>query len=143
MQVAGITMLLATALLGACSIAPKQSAAPDFSQALTQEPASAERGRAIVASRQQGLCLLCHAVPIAEEPFQGNLAPPLHGVGGRLNAVQLRQRMVDSRLVNPSSIMPPYFSAQGLNQVAAAHQNRSIFSAQQIEDVVAYLETLK
>jgi L-cysteine S-thiosulfotransferase len=143
MQAAGMAMLLAATMLGACSSPAQQSAAPDFSQALTQESASAERGRALVASRQQGLCLLCHAAPIAEEPLQGNLAPPLHGVGARLSAAQLRQRMIDSRQIDPQSIMPAYFSAQGFTQVASIHQGRTIFSAQQIEDVVAYLQTLK
>lgn len=115
----------------------------DGSQALSAEPGDALRGRAIVANRQQSLCLLCHGAPIPEDRAQGNLAPPLDGVGARLTKEQLRLRMVDSQKINPASIMPPYFRADGLNRVATAHQGRTMLTAQQIEDVVAYLQSLK
>lgn len=110
---------------------------------LTSVPGDAQRGRAIVANRQQGLCLLCHAAPIAEERFQGNLAPDLAGVGSRLTPAQLRARMVDSRRLNPDSIMPAYFRASELTRVGASWRSRTLLDAQQIEDVVAYLVTLK
>ncbi len=114
-----------------------------IAQALTAEPGDAARGRAIVASRQQGLCLLCHSGPIPEERFQGNLAPPLDGAGKRLSAAQLRLRMADSRQVNPESLMPPYHHTGGLVQVGRAFSGQPLLSAQQIEDVVAYLVTLQ
>ena len=101
------------------------------------------RGRAIVANRQLGLCLLCHTAPIAEEVFQGNLAPGLGGVGSRLNAGQLRLRLVDSRVINPETIMPSYYQTQHCSRVGPAWQGRTILNAQQIEDVVAYLITLR
>ena len=112
-------------------------------QPLTATPGDALRGRAIVASRQQGLCLLCHSGPIPEERFQGNLAPPLDGAGKRLSAAQLRLRMADSRQVNPDSLMPPYHHTGGLAQVGRAFSGQPLLSAQQIEDVVAYLVTLR
>jgi L-cysteine S-thiosulfotransferase len=115
----------------------------DGSQALSAEPGDAIRGRAIVANRQQSLCLLCHGAPIPEDRAQGNLAPPLDGVGARLTQQQLRARMIDSQKINPASIMPPYFRAEGLNRVATAHQGRTMLNAQQIEDVVVYLQSLK
>jgi sulfur-oxidizing protein SoxX len=103
----------------------------------------AVRGRAIVANRQVGLCLLCHTGPIPEERFQGNLAPDLQGAGLRWSAAQLRLRMVDASHFNPATIMPSYYKTDGLNRVAAGFQGKTILSAQQIEDVVAWLQTLK
>lgn len=101
------------------------------------------RGRAIAANRQLGLCLLCHSGPFPEERFQGNLAPPLDGAGDRSTAAQLRQRMVDAASINPATIMPSYFKTGGLQRVGAAHQDKTILSAQQIEDVIAWLLTLR
>ena len=100
-------------------------------------------GRAIVADRQVGMCLLCHRAPIPEERFQGDLAPDLAGVGARLSAAELRARVVDPRRANPSTIMPAYFSTEGMTRVAPAYRGKAIFSAQQVDDVVAYLATLK
>jgi sulfur-oxidizing protein SoxX len=100
-------------------------------------------GRAIVANRQLGLCLLCHTAPIPEERFQGNLAPDLAGAGDRWTPGQLRQRIKDSSAINPGTIMPSYYKTTGLTRVAPAHRDKTIFTAQQVEDVVAYLSTLK
>jgi L-cysteine S-thiosulfotransferase len=102
----------------------------------------ASRGRAVVANRQVGLCLLCHAAPIPEERFQGNLSLNLAGVGSRATAGQLRLRLVDAKQLNPQTIMPSYYRAVNLTRVSPAFQERTIFTAQQIEDVVAYLLTL-
>jgi sulfur-oxidizing protein SoxX len=101
------------------------------------------RGRALVASRQAGLCLLCHAAPIPEERFQGNLAPNLAGVGARWSEGQLRLRIVDARRVNPETIMPAYYRTDGLSRVGTAWKDKPLFTAQQVEDVVAYLATLR
>ncbi|WP_363506804.1 sulfur oxidation c-type cytochrome SoxX [Burkholderia sp. LMU1-1-1.1] len=103
----------------------------------------AARGRALVASRQASLCLLCHTGPIPEERFQGNLAPDLQGAGRRWSAAQLRLRIVDASHFNPVTIMPSYYKTDGLNRVAPAFQDKTILTAQQIEDVVAWLLTLK
>jgi sulfur-oxidizing protein SoxX len=112
-------------------------------QPLTATPGDAARGRAIAASRQTGLCLLCHSAPIVEERFQGNLATDLAGAGSRWSEAQLRLRLVDARRLNPASPMPAYYRADGLQRVGEAWQGRSILSAQQIEDVVAWLRTLR
>jgi sulfur-oxidizing protein SoxX len=104
------------------------------------EPA---RGRAIVASRQTGLCLLCHSGPFPEERFQGTIGPDLTGAGARWSEGQLRLRVVDSTLINPDTIMPPYYRVEGLNRVARAFRGRPILTAEQIEDVVAYLASLR
>ena len=101
------------------------------------------RGRAIVANRQVGLCLLCHSGPFPEERFQGNLAPDLRGAGSRWSEAELRLRIVDSSRINPETIMPAYHRTEGLARVAPAWRGKPILSAEQIEDVVAFLTTLK
>ena len=101
------------------------------------------RGREIVANRQVGLCLLCHPAPIPEERFQGDLAVDLAGVGERASPAQLRLRIADASRLNPETIMPSYFRVGGLNRVATAYQGKPILDAQQIEDVVAWLVTLR
>ena len=103
----------------------------------------ATRGRAIATARDGGNCLLCHALPEAQAVLSGNLAPPLHGVGARLAAGQLRLRIVDSSLVSRDTIMPAYYRVDGLREVAAAYREKPILSAQQVEDVVAFLQTLR
>ena len=112
-------------------------------ESLTGATGDATRGRAIVADRTRGLCLLCHAGPFPEERFQGNLAPDLTGVGGRLSAGQLRLRLVDGRVLNPDTIMPSYYTLAGLTRVGRSWQGRTILSARDIEDVVAFLATLR
>jgi sulfur-oxidizing protein SoxX len=110
---------------------------------LTGAPGDADRGRAIVGSRHVGLCLLCHSGPIPEERLQGNLAPPLDGAGRRWSEGQLRLRVVDAGRLNPATIMPPYYRVDGLHRVAPSFRARPILTAEQIEDVVAYLMTLR
>ena len=109
---------------------------------LTGAKGDPARGRAIVANRQVGLCLLCHSGPFPEERFQGDLAPDLRSAA-RLSESQIRQRIVDSTKLNPQSIMPAYYRTEGLERVAPAYRGKTILSAEQVEDVVAYLTTLK
>ena len=109
---------------------------------LTATPGDAARGRALVVNRRIGLCLLCHSGPFPEEKLQGNLAPDLAGTGARWSAGQLRLRLVDASRLNPETIMPPYYRIDRLDRVAPAFRDKPIFSAQQIEDVVAFLATL-
>src|SRR5262245_10006523 len=113
-----------------------------IAEPLTQSPGNTERGREILMGRD-GNCLLCHAAPETGARFMGNLAPPLSGVGTRLSAGQLRLRIVDSMRTNPQTIMPSYYRTDGLRQVAEAWRGKPILSAQQVEDVVAYLLTLR
>ena len=145
LAVAGAVVLLAGPVWGqggalAAQMLIQGDAVP---KALTDTPGDAVRGRAIVANRQVGLCLLCHRGPIAEERFQGTLAPDLAGAGRRWSAGQLRLRVADAQALNPESIMPPYFRTTGLNRVAAAYRDKTLLSAQQVEDVVAYLVSLR
>jgi L-cysteine S-thiosulfotransferase len=99
-------------------------------------------GRAIVLSRQS-TCLLCHSGPFKEERFQGNVGPDLTGAGSRWSEGQLRLRIVDAARLNPATIMPPFYRIEGLNRVNPAWRGNPILSAEQIEDVVAFLATLQ
>ncbi|MBM3540288.1 MAG: sulfur oxidation c-type cytochrome SoxX [Alphaproteobacteria bacterium] len=110
---------------------------------LTGAPGDAARGRAIVGNRQVGLCLLCHSGPFPEERFQGELAPDLRGAGSRWDEGQLRLRIVDSSSLNRDSIMPPYYRVDGLQRVAPNFRGKSVLTAEQIEDVLAFLKTLR
>jgi sulfur-oxidizing protein SoxX len=101
------------------------------------------RGRAIVGNRQVGLCLLCHSGPFPEEKFQGTLAPNLKGAGARWSEGQLRLRIVDSSRLYPDTIMPSYYRVDGLTRVAPAFVGKPVLTAEQVEDVVAYLVTLR
>jgi L-cysteine S-thiosulfotransferase len=103
----------------------------------------ARRGRQIVVTRQKGLCLLCHSGPFPEERFQGDLSPSLSGAGSRSTEGQLRLRMVDSTRVNQASIMPAYHRTTELSRVGRNFADKPILSAQEIEDVVAFLKELK
>lgn len=109
---------------------------------LTSVPGDAARGRAVVASRQTGTCVLCHAGPFPEERLPASIAPDLRGVAARLSPGQIRLRLVDSSRVNPQTVMPAYYRQDGLNRVAAAFADRPVLTAQQIEDAVAFLTTL-
>lgn len=110
---------------------------------LSATPGDPARGRAIVADRQKGLCVLCHSGPFPEVRFQGNLAPDLAGAGARWDEGQLRLRIVDSARLDPQTIMPSYHRIDGLTRVAAQFSGKPIFTADEVEDVVAYLVTLK
>lgn len=112
-------------------------------KSLTGGAADPVRGRAILINRQAGLCLLCHSGPFPEERFQGTLGPSLAGVGARYSIGQLRLRLVDQSRINPQTIMPPFYRTEGLTRVAPSYRGKPILSAQQVEDVVAFLATLK
>ena len=110
---------------------------------LTGAPGDAASGRAIVADRQASACLLCHSGPFPEERAQGDLAPSLAGAGARWSEGQLRLRVVDAARLDPATILPPYHRVEGLTRVAPALAGKPILTPAQIEDVVAFLATLK
>ncbi len=130
-----LVLSLAAVVLGAASDAMETP--------LTDQPGDPVRGRQIVQDHQLGNCLLCHAGPFPAPHLQGTIGPSLVGVGSRLNAGQIRLRLMDARKLNPDTVMPPYYVADGLNRVAHQWQSKTALSAQQIEDVVAYLATLR
>ncbi len=110
---------------------------------LTGAPGDAARGRTIVGSRTVGLCLLCHSGPCPEDRFQGNMAPDLAGAGTRWSEGQLRLRIVDASKLNPQTTMPPFYRVDHLRRVPAAYRDKPVLTAAQVEDVVAYLMTLR
>lgn len=139
----GSTSIAALALGAVAWLAGAASAGDGIPTSLTGTEGDPERGRAIVVSRQLGLCLLCHSGPFPEERLQGNLSTDLTGVGSRWSKAQLRLRIVDPARFNPNTIMPAYGRREGLVRVAPAYRGRPILTAEQIEDVVAFLATLK
>ena len=109
---------------------------------LTGRAGDPVRGERIVRDPDRATCLICHAMPIEGEPDPGNIGPALHGVASRYTAGELRLRLVDPKRLNPETVMPSYFARDGLHRVAPEYRGRSILSAGELEDVVAYLLTL-
>jgi sulfur-oxidizing protein SoxX len=143
---------VALALLASSAAAHAQTTEPlrpytvvgsGIPQPLADTRGDAARGRTIVGNRQVGLCLLCHSGPFPEEKFQGTLAPDLKGAGSRWTEGQLRLRIVDSSRLYADTMMPSYYRVDGLSRVAPAFTGKPVLTAEQIEDVVAYLVTLR
>lgn len=109
---------------------------------LTDEPGNPARGELTVRDPRNATCLICHRMPIPDEPDQGNIGPDLAGVGSRFSAAELRLRIVNAKAINPSTVMPAYYELQGLRDVQEQYVGETIYSAQDVEDVVAFLLTL-
>jgi L-cysteine S-thiosulfotransferase len=137
-----VAALLAGGAAHAQALAPYAVVGDAIPASLTGTRGDAARGRTIVVSRQ-GTCLLCHSGPFPQEKFQGNLSPDLTGTGSRWSEGQLRLRMVDASRLNPDTIMPSYYRVDGLERVATAWRGKPILTAEQIEDVLALLMTLR
>jgi L-cysteine S-thiosulfotransferase len=139
---AGPAAWLALSLAGAHAAPAYEVVGDAIPKPLTEMAGDAQRGRAIVADRQVGLCLLCHTGPFpGERP--STLASNLSGAGSRWSEGQLRLRIVDARRLNPATIMPSYHRVDGLQRVGGAWQGKPVLDAQQVEDVVAFLRTLR
>jgi len=123
------------------SVAPLHVVGDGIPQSLTDVAGSAERGRALVVERGAANCLLCHAVP--GSALSGDVGPSLAGVGRRLSSAQLRLRIADIQRVKPDAVMPSYYRVEGLDRVATEYRAKPVLDARQVEDLVAYLETLK
>jgi sulfur-oxidizing protein SoxX len=122
-------------------LSPAMVVADTIPTPFTATPGDPAAGRALLLKRENANCILCHAIPDAR--FSGNLAPPLSGIGSRLSAAQLRLRVVDNSQVHPDTIMPSYYRTTGLTDVAAQYRGKTVLTAREVEDLVAYLETLK
>jgi sulfur-oxidizing protein SoxX len=124
-------------------IVPFEVTGDEIARPLGGYAGDAERGRRIVLDRATGNCLICHRVPVPQEPFQGDMGPDLTGVGARLTAGQIRLRLVDPTRLNDLTVMPPYYRVDRLTRVAARFAGAPVLSAEEIEDVVRWLETLR
>ena len=114
----------------------------EIPQPLTSAPGDPAKGKKIVTDASNATCLICHAMPIPEQPDHGNLAPDLTGIGSRYTAGQLRLRIVNPKAFNPDTIMPAYYRNSGFTRVLGEFAEKTVYSAQDVEDVIAYLLTL-
>lgn len=113
---------------------------------LTGQAGDASRGAELIQQRHKSLCVLCHSGPFPDPHLQGTLAPDLSGIGERLSAGQLRLRIVDMKRLNPDSIMPTYYGIVANSKetrVAEMWRDQPVLTAGEIEDLVAYLQTLR
>jgi sulfur-oxidizing protein SoxX len=134
--VIGLLVFLNLGMAGA------QTKGAGVTESLSGVPGDPVRGRAIIVSRQTGLCLLCHNGPFPEERFQGNLAPVLSISVANLTAPELRARIMDASRFNANTIMPSYYREDHLYRVASKFKGQTILNAQEIEDVVAFLVSM-
>jgi len=135
-------LLLLSAASAAAQLTPYQVVDDGIPDPLTGAAGDAARGRAVFANRQVSTCLLCHADPSADVA-QPTIGPSLREVGARLTPSQIRLRLVDASRLDPETVMPPFYAVAGLRRVAHAWQGRPVLTATQIEDLVAFLATLR
>jgi sulfur-oxidizing protein SoxX len=114
-----------------------------IAKSLTGKPGDAKKGRKLAINRKKGNCLACHVMPIPEQPFHGNVGPELMGVASRLTEGQVRLRIVDPKFFNSGTIMPAFYRNTGFTRVMKKFKGKTMLSAAQVEDLVAYTMTLK
>jgi len=112
-------------------------------KSLTGKAGDAKKGRALAINRKKGNCLACHVMPIPEQPFHGNIGPSLVGAGERYSEGELRLRVVDPKVVNEDTIMPSFYRNTGYHRVLKKFKGKTVLSAQEVEDIVAYVKALK
>jgi len=110
---------------------------------LTGKAGDPVKGRATAIHRKKGNCLACHTLPAPEQQYHGEVGPDLNGVSDRLSEGEIRLRIVNPKYANPGTIMPAFYRTEGLHRVAKKWQGKTMLSAAEVEDVVAYLMTLK
>ena len=119
--------------------------ADEFSipKSLTGKPGNSKKGRKLAVHRKKGNCLACHKMPIPEQQFHGEIGPDLAGVGSRYSTGELRLLIVNPKVVNEDTIMPAFYKNTGFNAVLKKFKGKTVISAQDVEDIIAYLLTLK
>jgi len=112
-------------------------------KSLTEKPGDAKKGRGLAINRKKGNCLACHAMPIPEQAFHGNIGPDLAGVASRYSEGEIRLRIVNPKVLNEDTIMPAFYHNAGFNRVLKKFKGKTVIGAQDVEDIIAYLMTLK
>ncbi len=112
-------------------------------KSLTGQPGDPVNGRKLAINRKLGNCLACHVMPVPEQPFHGDVGPDLSETGGNLSEGEIRLRIVNSKVLNPDTIMPAFYRNDGFERVMKKFQGKTMLNAQQVEDIVAYVMTLK
>lgn len=145
--IAAIALLFSAAALQAGAIPPDKVQFGDLGkvdEALSDVEPDAKKGQEIFIARKLGNCLACHAnSDLAEEPFHGEVGPPLDGAGDRWSEAQLRGILVNSKNVFPDTVMPAFYVNSGFTRVHPDFKGETILTADQVEHVIAYLKTLK
>lgn len=141
---------IAVALAGTSPVADAQdriayrvAGGDSIPASFTGKPGDPAKGRQIAIDRRLGNCLACHVMPVPEQPYHGKIGPDLTGVASRMSEGELRLRVANPKLLNPDTIMPAFYRNDGLHRVWGKFQGKTILTAEQVEDVVAYLMTLK
>jgi len=139
-----LTAVAAVLVLGVTGLA-RAAGVPEMPVPLTQQPGDPANGLRLVLDFDKGDCVICHKMPIAGQPPDafGDIGPDLTGIGSRLTVPQLRQRIVDPKALDPDTLMPAFYVTEGLTRVDPKFAGRPVLTAQEVEDVVAYLATLK
>jgi sulfur-oxidizing protein SoxX len=142
-----------TSAVSAAEIAPSSVVFVDgaVETSLTGVPGDAENGRKIVGSKGLGNCVACHqATDLADIPFHGEIGPMLDGAGDRWSEAELRGIVANAKMMFDESLMPSFYRTDGFIRPGNAYTGKAaddsfgpLLDAQQVEDVVAYLTTLK
>ena len=111
-------------------------------KSLTGKPGDPKKGLKTAVNRKKGNCLACHTIPNVKQADHGEIGPPLMGVAKRYKEGELRLRLVNPKKLNPDSIMPSYYRTSGYTRVQKKWKGKTIISAQDVEDILAYLKTL-
>jgi len=139
---AAVLMMAGTA--GADELAKYDVVEMAIPKSLTGKAGDSAKGEKVFINRKLGNCLACHQVTALEaHPFHGLIGPTLDGVAERYNEGQLRLQVVNAKVINPDTIMPAFYRTEGLHRVLKKFDGKSVLTAEEVEDVVAYLTTLK